>query len=47
LGIIGDKEVSERTVTVRKRSGDNMGPFSVLDFIGLLKEQISLKNLAL
>jgi threonyl-tRNA synthetase len=47
LVIIGDKEVSENTVTVRKRSGENIGPFTVAELIGLLKEKISTKTLGI
>jgi threonyl-tRNA synthetase len=45
LVIIGDKEVSENTVTVRKRSGENIGPFTADELIGLLKEKITTKTL--
>jgi len=47
LVIIGDKEVSENTVTVRKRTGENIGPFTVAEFIGLLKENIATKTLGI
>lgn len=45
LIIIGDKEVSENTVTVRKRSGENIGPFTVTELLGILKEKITTKTL--
>jgi len=45
LVIIGDKEVSENTVTVRKRSGENIGPFTVTELLGILKEKITTKTL--
>ncbi|TFG35564.1 MAG: threonine--tRNA ligase, partial [Nitrospirales bacterium] len=45
LVIIGDKEVSENTVTVRKRSGENIGPFTVTALLGILKEKITTKTL--
>jgi threonyl-tRNA synthetase len=47
LVIIGDKEVSENTVTVRKRSGENIGPFTVAELTGLLKEKITAKTLGI
>jgi threonyl-tRNA synthetase len=43
--IIGDKEVSEKKVTVRKRTGENAGPFTVDEFIGIIKKKISSKSL--
>jgi len=45
LVIIGDKEVSENTVTVRKRSGENIGPFTVTELLEILKEKITTKTL--
>jgi len=45
LVIIGDKEVSENTVTVRKRSGENIGPFTVTELLEILKEKIRTKTL--
>ena len=39
LIIIGDKEVSEKMVTVRKRSGENIGPFTTDEFIGMIKDK--------
>ncbi len=40
LVIIGDKEVSEKTITVRKRNGENIGPFTIEQFIGIIKQAI-------
>jgi len=45
LVIIGDKEVAENTVTVRKRSGENIGPFTVNELLEILKEKITTKSL--
>jgi threonyl-tRNA synthetase len=45
LVIIGDKEVSEKTVTVRKLKGENIGPFTIEDFIGIIKEKVNNKSL--
>ena len=39
LIIIGDKEISEKKVTVRKRSGENIGPFTTDEFIGMIKDK--------
>ena len=47
LGIIGDKEVAENTVAVRKRSGENIGSLSAVELIGLIKEKASSKALSL
>jgi len=45
LIIIGDKEVSEKRVTVRKRTGENIGPFTIDEFIEMMSERIKNKNL--
>lgn len=45
LVIIGDKEITEKTVTVRKRSGENIGPFTADEFIGIILEKIKNKSL--
>jgi threonyl-tRNA synthetase len=45
LFIIGDREVSEKKVTVRKRTGENAGPFTVEEFIGIIKKKMSSKSL--
>lgn len=45
LVIIGDKEFLEKTVTVRKRTGENIGPFTIEDFIGIIKEKVNNKSL--
>lgn len=45
LVIIGDKEVAENTVTVRKRSGENIGPFTAHELLEILKEKITTKTL--
>lgn len=47
LVIIGDKEVSEGKITIRKRNGENIGPFTVDEFIGIITEEIRLKALSL
>ncbi len=47
LVIIGDREVSEQKVTVRKRSGENIGPFTIEEFIIILKNKIRDKSLEL
>lgn len=46
LIIIGDKEIAEEKITVRKRTGENMD-IKVEDFINLLKEKIKKKELSL
>jgi threonyl-tRNA synthetase len=47
LIIIGDKEVSDQKVTVRKRSGENIGPFTLDEFIGIIMPKIKGKSLEL
>ena len=47
LVIIGDREISEQKVTVRKRSGENIGPFTTKEFLTMLKEKIKDKSLEL
>lgn len=44
LVIIGDKEVSEQKVTVRKRNGENIGPFTIDEFIGIIEEEVNSKQ---
>jgi len=44
LVIIGDKEMTENMVTVRKRSGENIGPFTPDEFIALVKEKVGEKS---
>jgi threonyl-tRNA synthetase len=45
LVIIGDKEVSDNSVTIRKRNGENIGPFSIDECICMLKEKITSRTL--
>jgi threonyl-tRNA synthetase len=45
LIIIGDKEAMEKKVTIRKRTGENIGPFTADEFIEMLKEKIKKKSL--
>jgi len=44
LIVIGDKEIAEHSIMVRKRSGENIGPYTAEEFIGLLKEKITSKS---
>lgn len=44
LVIIGDKEVSENNLTVRKRSGENIGPFTIEQFLDIIKDEIKSKR---
>ena len=43
LGIIGNKEVEESTISVRARSGEDLGKIKVSDFLHKLKEEIDKK----
>ena len=42
--IIGDNEVANNSITVRKRNGDNIGEKSVDELISFLKEEISTRR---
>lgn len=42
--IIGDKEVLEKNLTVRKRSGENIGPFTINEFIEIIKNEINSRK---
>jgi len=44
LVIIGDKEVAEKKVTVRKRTGESIGPFTMDELVGMLREKITDKS---
>ncbi len=44
LVIIGDNEIEAQTITVRKRDGENIGPFPVEEFIGILNKEISSRR---
>jgi threonyl-tRNA synthetase len=40
LLVVGDKEVEQQEVAVRTRTGEDLGKFSVDDFIAKLSEEI-------
>ncbi|MBS1126471.1 MAG: thrS [Nitrospirae bacterium] len=42
--IIGDKEVDENKVTVRRRNGENIGPFTLDELISFLFEEINSRR---
>jgi threonyl-tRNA synthetase len=42
--IIGDKEASEQKVMLRKRNGENSGPFSLNELMSLLQEEIKSRG---
>jgi threonyl-tRNA synthetase len=42
--IIGDKEVSENSLMVRVRSGENLGPFNQDELISFLEEKINTRR---
>lgn len=44
LIIVGDKEMTENRVAVRKRSGENIGPFTPEEFIAIVKEKTEEKS---
>ncbi|MBL7036805.1 threonine--tRNA ligase [Candidatus Microgenomates bacterium] len=43
--IVGDKEEKAKTVAARERSGKNMGPFTIEEFISKIKAEIESKKL--
>jgi threonyl-tRNA synthetase len=43
--IIGDREVNSGKLPVRKRGGENAGPFEVEELIGMFREEIESKSL--
>lgn len=44
LVIIGDKEISEARLSVRRRNGENLGSIAEGDFLKLVKEDITLRR---
>jgi threonyl-tRNA synthetase len=40
MAIMGDKEIALETISIRKRSGDELGSISPLSFIDLLLKDI-------
>jgi threonyl-tRNA synthetase len=42
--IIGDKEVDDNKVTVRRRNGENIGPFTLDELISFLFEEINSRR---
>ncbi|HSW62332.1 MAG TPA: threonine--tRNA ligase [Dissulfurispiraceae bacterium] len=44
LVLLGDREVDERKITVRKRDGENIGPYSIKEFTGFLSEAVRNKQ---
>ncbi|MBN2653823.1 MAG: threonine--tRNA ligase [Nitrospirae bacterium] len=45
LVLVGDKEIEDKKITVRKRDGENIGPFTTDEFIGIILKEIGSKNL--
>ncbi len=42
--IIGDKELEDQKVTIRKRSGENIGPFTMDEFMAIIVEEIKSRK---
>jgi threonyl-tRNA synthetase len=42
--IIGDREVAEEKVSVRRRNGENIGPFNVEELLSFLNEEINSRR---
>lgn len=43
MGIIGDKEIEAEALSIRKRSGEDLGSLGIKEFSALLKEEIDKK----
>lgn len=43
LGIIGDKEIESNSISIRTRTGENLGVSSIPDFLAKVKEEIDKK----
>lgn len=43
MGIIGDKEIDQESISVRKRDGDDLGITQIASFIKQLQENIDKK----
>ncbi|MCL4491088.1 MAG: threonine--tRNA ligase [Nitrospirae bacterium] len=43
LVILGEKEAAEGKITVRKRNGENIGPFTIDEFIEIIREEVQKK----
>jgi len=44
LVIIGDKEISEGTLSLRRRNGEDLGAMTQENFIAMIKEDIRLRR---
>jgi threonyl-tRNA synthetase len=44
LIIIGDKELEDQNVTIRKRNGENIGPFTMDEFMAIIVEEIKSRK---
>jgi threonyl-tRNA synthetase len=42
--VIGDKETEQNSVSLRKRNGENVGPFTFDELISFLREEINLRR---
>lgn len=44
LLVVGSKEVSDKTVSVRTREGEDLGSIKIVDFVSALKDNIKLRG---
>lgn len=44
MGIIGDKEISNNAISVRKRNGEDLGQMEISSFLQLIKEELDKKT---
>ncbi|MBR6561697.1 MAG: threonine--tRNA ligase, partial [Oscillospiraceae bacterium] len=43
--VLGDRDVENQTVSVRRRSGEDLGAMPVADFASLLREEVASKEI--
>jgi len=44
MGIIGDKEIAEEAISVRKRNGEDLGQIKIASFLNQLLQDIDKKS---
>ena len=44
MGIIGDKEIETKSLSIRTRDGKDLGQLEISKFLNLIKEEIDKKT---
>jgi threonyl-tRNA synthetase len=44
IAVIGEKELSQKSVALRKRHRENLGTLGIADFIGLIKKEVGISG---